>query len=104
MIVGDSMISILIKHDVADYSEWKVAFDAHDSVREEFGQQGYRLFTNAEDGNHVVAVLEWDSVENARRFLEESDVEAAMADAGVVSEPEISFLDEQEARQPQPVA
>ena len=91
------MPSIFISHAVEDYDTWKTAFDAHDEVRREFGQTGYRLFNVAEDRDRVAAIIDFDSSANARRFVEESDREAAMADAGVSGEPEIRFLDEIEA-------
>lgn len=91
------MPSIFISHAVEDYDNWKRAFDDHDEVRREFGQTGYRLFNVAEDRDQVALIVDFDSSANARRFVEESDIEEVVADAGVSSEPEIQFLDEIEA-------
>lgn len=94
------MPSVLVKHTVEDYDSWKAHFDDHQPTREEFGQLGYQLYSVTEDPNEVVVLLYWDSVENARRFFEESDVADVMDRAGVIGEPELHFLDEIEAKRP----
>lgn len=95
------MANVLIRHSIEDYDAWKSAFDAHASTRMEFGSQGYRLFRSSEDPNELVMLFEWDSVENAHRFLEESDLRDVMQEAGVVGEPAIQFIDEIEAKTPE---
>ncbi|MFB6106526.1 MAG: antibiotic biosynthesis monooxygenase [Halobacteriaceae archaeon] len=94
------MANVLIRHTVRDFDEWKTHFDARADVREEHGAHGYQLFRDAEDGDEVTILFEWDSTENARRFFEESDVRDVMADAGVVGDPDVWFLDEVEASIP----
>lgn len=96
----NKMVDILIKHTVEDYDAWKPGFDDHDSTREEYGQLGYELYRVSDDPNAIVIMMEWDSVENAQRFLEESDVKEKMAELGVIGEPEIYFLDSIESRVP----
>lgn len=92
------MATVLIKHTVESYDSWKPAFDEHGSTRMESGSKGYRLFQTTEDPNEVVILFEWDSAENARRFLESSDLHDVMREAGVVGDPEIHFLDEVESK------
>ena len=75
-------------------------FDANDSTRKEYGQVGYELYQVSDDPNEIVMIMEWDTVENAQRFLEESDVRERMEELGVVGEPEIYFLDSIESRVP----
>lgn len=55
------------------------------------------MYRDAENSNDVATLLEWDSVENANSFLEESDVREKMAGGGVVGDPEIVFLEEIES-------
>lgn len=94
------MATILIRHTVEDFEQWKAGFDDHDSTRTEFGQLGYQLYQGSGNPNEVVVLLYWDSAENAVRFMEESDLAEVMEEAGVVGEPEIQFLDEVEAKKP----
>lgn len=92
------MVNILVRHTVEDYDTWKPGFD--DSTWKEYGQVGYVLYRVSDDSNDIIIMLEWDSMENAKRFLEESDVREQMEELGVVGEPEISFLDSIESKMP----
>jgi heme-degrading monooxygenase HmoA len=98
------MTSIYIRHEVADYDAWKPHFDDHASVREEHGAQGYHLFRGVENPDEVSIVFEWDGIESARQFFASSDVREAMREAGVVGDPEISYLDEVESSTPRRTA
>lgn len=95
------MVHLLVKHTVEDHDEWKPIFDRHASVRIEHGSQGYQLFNVSGDPNEIVILLDWDSVENAQAFIEESDLREVMEEAGVVGEPEFYFLDDIEAKTPE---
>lgn len=96
------MQTILVKHTVKDYDTWKTHFDDHGEMRAEYGGRGYRLFRTPEDANELVIELDWDSAENAKSFLEDSDVRDVMTEAGVVGEPEITFLEEIESKRHEP--
>lgn len=89
---------LFVQHEVEDYAEWKPGFDDHDATRVEFGQQGYRLFRAADDPNNVYMMGEFDTVENAQAFVEESDVKERMAELGVKGEPQVAILEELEER------
>ena len=91
------MTSLIIRHTVEDYDAWKPHFDDHEETRREFGSRGYRLYANGEDPNDLTMVFDWDSVEGAQAFLEESDLEDVMAEAGVIGEPEFQFVEELES-------
>ena len=95
------MVYFMLRHTVEDYDSWKPVFDNHASVRIEHGSKGYRLFNVAEEPNDIVILFEWESAENARAFIDESDLSEVMEDAGVVGEPEFYFLDEIEAKTPE---
>lgn len=93
------MTTIFIKHTVEDYDSWKPVFDAHANTREEYGShEDYRLFHEAGTPNEVVMIGEWESVETFQRYMEESDLEEKMGEAGVVGEPEVYVLEETEAK------
>jgi len=92
------MATVLITHAIENYDEWKPGFDAHAETRHEYGSRGYRLFRGTDDPNDITMLFEWDSVENARRFLEESDVRERMDELGVIGDPDITFVEEVESR------
>ena len=92
---------ILVKHTVEDFDTWKPGFDDHASTRVEYGSQGYTLFRDSADPNELIILMEWDSAENAQRFMEESDLKERMEELGVIGEPEITFIEEAEAKSPE---
>jgi heme-degrading monooxygenase HmoA len=51
---------------------------------------------NAFDPNELVILLEWDSSENARLFVNADATREAMQRAGVADEPDVYFLEEVE--------
>ena len=84
---------LLIDHAVEDYEEWKPFFDNHASTRAESGSGGGQLFHKEGEPNELVILFEWDSIENAREFATSDDLREVMAEAGVIGEPELHFLE-----------
>jgi hypothetical protein len=85
---------MMVRHKVEDYSKWKDAFDGHKEFRVSNGQVNEQVFRKSENSNEIVALFEWDSVENARKFMEKPELKEAMESAGVVDEPTVVFMDE----------
>lgn len=90
----EAMPHLLVDHRVENYGDWRPVFDDHRTARESFGCTGERVFQAADDPDHVVVLLEWDDVEDARRFVDSETLREAMADAGVVGDPTLTFLQE----------
>jgi quinol monooxygenase YgiN len=88
------MPHLLVTHEVKDYGRWRPIFDNHDRVRREFGCLSTQVFRDTNNPNSITMLMEWDSFENADRFLNESNLRDIMADAGVISQPTVSFLNE----------
>ena len=87
---------LLVRHKVEDYERWKPGFDEHGTTREASGGKGGYLFRNVEDPNETVILLEWDDLENARRFAQSEDLRETMQRVGVVDHPDIYFLEKVE--------
>ena len=86
------MIHVIIRHKVADYGQWKQVFDSHLNSRMAAGENGSRVFHSVDDPREVTVFSDWDSVDHARRFIGSEDLKAAMKKAGVVGDPDISYL------------
>jgi hypothetical protein len=87
------MITLSIRHTVADYATFRPVFDAHQAYRLANGATGAgQVYRDVENPNHITAVLEWDNVENARRFSTDPALKEEMHAAGVTSAPEVHFL------------
>ena len=85
---------VLIRHKVKDYKTWKPVFDEHGKMRKSSGSKGGKVFRNYDDPAEVFILLQWDTRENARKFMKSDDVREAMHHAGVLGQPAISYLDE----------
>jgi quinol monooxygenase YgiN len=88
------MVNVLVRHKIADYQKWRVTFDASIAFRQQGGEESCRIFQNSEDPNKLILLFEWESAEKARHFMSSPELQARMQQAGVVSPPEIEFLNE----------
>jgi quinol monooxygenase YgiN len=86
------MAHVLIRHKVNDYRQWRDAFDEFIPTRQAGGEKSFRLFTVDDDPNNLQLLFEWDNRKNAERFLQSKDLQEAMKTAGVVEQPEITYL------------
>ncbi len=88
------MAHLLIRHKVKDYPAWKKVFDGVIDIRKAGGEKSYQILHTDNDGNNLVALFEWDSLENAKKYAGSTELKEAMGNAGVVEQPEIYFLEE----------
>jgi heme-degrading monooxygenase HmoA len=58
--------------------------------------KGGRLFRIADKPNELVILLEWESIEKARKYTQGEDIKKAFERGGVIGKPEFSFLEEVE--------
>lgn len=86
------MVHVIVRHKVADYGKWKLAFDAHLNRRMASGEMGFRILQSVDDPRDLTLVLDWDSLDSARRFMKSDDLRAAMQSAGVVGEPDVQYV------------
>jgi quinol monooxygenase YgiN len=86
------MAKLLVHHKVQDYSAWRKVFDDHDKTRREFGSTGSQVFKSANDPNDLTVTIDWPSVDAAKAFATSDALKEAMKNAGVISQPEVTFL------------
>jgi len=85
---------MLVHHTVRDFGKWKPFFDGNENTRKTNGSKSAQVFQNPENRNDVFILMEWDSVENAKKFAMSEDLKKAMEQAGVIGAPHIHFLKE----------
>lgn len=88
------MAHLFVKHKVKDYSTWKKVFDGFIDTRKASGEKSYQILHPDNDPNNLLAIFEWNNLDNARKFASSSELKNAMENAGVVEQPEILFLEE----------
>lgn len=53
-----------------DFANWKARFEEGAAARKAAGCRGVRRFRGVDDPNEVIVVFDWDSHQNARKFIE----------------------------------
>jgi len=87
------MTYLNVHHTVADYAKWRAGFDAHEATRRTAGATGVQqVYRDMENPNAITIMMEWDSTEKARRFVQDPALAEAMKNAGVTSAPEVRFF------------
>jgi hypothetical protein len=86
------MAKLLVHHKVQDYSAWRKIFDEDDQRREEYGSTGVQVLKSANDPNDLTVIMDYPSVDAAKAFATSDALKEKMKDAGVISQPQITFL------------
>jgi len=88
------MVHVLVRHKVTDFNRWKESFDSHLNARMHAGELGFRLFQSVDDPRDVTLLLDWDSLEHARRFITSEELRSRMQQAGVMGSPDVHYVDD----------
>ena len=88
------MVHVLVRHKVADFNRWKESFDSYLNTRMRAGELGFRLFQSVDDPRDVTLLSDWDSVEQARRFMSSEELRSRMQQAGVVGTPDVHYVED----------
>ena len=88
------MAYMFVRHGVQDYEAWKSVFDSVGDLRRRSGEKSYQILRQENGSNKLVALFEWDSLDNARKYAASPELKEAMQRAGVTGKPEILFMEE----------
>ena len=89
------MTSILVQHQVKDFAAWKIVFDSSAGMRTSNGGISTQIFRDVSDPNKLTVINKWNSLANAQKFAHSPELKASMEMAGIVGQPNISFLNEE---------
>jgi quinol monooxygenase YgiN len=65
------MITVAVRHRVADFDTWKVGYDEHGAVREEHRCTGATVLRDESDPNEVLLLTTWPSARAAHGFIDD---------------------------------
>lgn len=85
---------MLVRHEVEDYDEWEDQFESEVDDRSRKGSEGAEVFVTTEDPNELVVLTEWDSIEDAESYAQESVDPEKIEEAGITGEIEVVELEE----------
>ncbi len=83
---------MVIRHKVANFEKWKLAYEAHDSARLASGLHKYVICRGLEDSNMVMVAQVMDDVTKAKEMAASSALKEIMKKAGVTGPPMIDFI------------
>ena len=86
------MITIILSHEVKNYSDWKKVYDDDEKNRSKVGLKISSLYQSVENPNLITLIGEAPSVEALNTFMANPDLKAAMEQGGVISKPEVTLL------------
>ena len=84
------MATLVIRHGVADFATWRVAYDEAEALRTKHGCTGERVLRDPGD-DELLVLHEFSDLDSAQAFANDPDLGAAMQAAGVSGPPRIEF-------------
>jgi quinol monooxygenase YgiN len=88
------MTYVLVRFTVEDLAKWKPVFEEASELRKKFGSMGVRAFSKTDNPNEVVILGEYADKANAMQMFQSQEFREATKRAGVMGQPEVSFVDE----------
>jgi quinol monooxygenase YgiN len=88
------MAALIVHHKVQDYLAWRKVFDETTLARTRFGSTGQQVYRSPSDPNEITILTEWKDISQARDYTQSNEMKEAMHNAGVISQPDVMFLDE----------
>jgi heme-degrading monooxygenase HmoA len=85
------MATLFVRHNVADFSTWKRAYDGFDGERRSLGVTDHGVYQADGNPNDVTVYHRFDTMDAARAFVSSPRVREVMARAGVQGEPTVWF-------------
>ena len=83
--------AMIVSHDVEDFDAWLIGYDAADELRRSNGIIGHAANRSIDDPSRMLVYHQAESFDTLRSFLRSDELRAAMKEAGVVSDPEVTY-------------
>ena len=86
--------TMIVRHQVQDYSAWRAVYDSVEDLRQQYSCSGAEVMTAPDDKNDVFIIHRFPSLEAAQAFAGSSGLKEAMGRAGVTGAPRIDIAAE----------
>ena len=86
--------TMIVRHQVQDYSAWRPVYDSLDDVRQHYSCTGAEVMTDPGDKNDVFVIHRFPTVEAAQAFAGSGELKEAMGRAGIAGAPRIEIAAE----------
>jgi len=81
--------TLIVRHQVQDYSAWRAVYDSVENVRQQYGCYGAEVLVDPGDKNDVFVIHRFPTLEAAQGYAGSSELRDAMHRAGVAGAPRI---------------
>jgi heme-degrading monooxygenase HmoA len=79
---------------VEDYDKFLSIIKEDESLIKSFDGKSARVLQVLDNPNMGIVIVEWENLENAKKFVESEELKARMQAGGVSGKPEIYFAEE----------
>ena len=86
------MKTVVVTHEVRNYSEWRKVYDADEVNRSKAGFKTTGEYRSVDNPNLITIIGEVPSEEAIRNFMSNPELKAAMEKGGVISQPDVKIL------------
>lgn len=83
--------TLIVRHEVEDYSAWRTVYEGLDGLRAQYGCVGAEVMVDPADREDVYVLHRFPSLEQAQAFAGSDDLRTSMGRAGVSGPPRIEF-------------
>ncbi len=87
------MVTVIVQHEVKDFAQWKVVFDADEPNRVKADVKQLGLYTSVKNPNDVTMIFEVADADVMNTYMSDPRLQEEMKKGGVISAPVISVLD-----------
>ena len=86
------MVTVIVQHEVKDFSDWKKVFDADEPNRSQAGVKQIGLYTSVKNPNDVTMIFEAPNAELFDKMMSDPGRQEDIKKAGVISIPNATIL------------
>lgn len=83
---------VMVRHMVSYFPHWITIFEKNQRITNEHGLKALHVLKDEKNCNNMTILLVADDLEKAKEFMTSPFIKDAMKKAGVLTEPEITYL------------
>lgn len=84
---------MILIQKIADYNQWKSVFDSMQTVRNEYGSTGAKVYRADNEPNEILVISDWRNVDQAKKFSQSQELKDARQKAGAKGDSQFFFVD-----------
>jgi hypothetical protein len=85
------MTTLFVRHQVADYAQWRKVYDGIAQTQQAMGVQDQAVYQGIDNPNDITVRHEFAALETAQAWAGSPELRSAMHDAGVQGAPTVWF-------------